>query len=381
MKNLKIFIIDTYYSELLESVSEKNQRISFAERQEFLIDLNFGTGSAYKTELEAMGHEIFFCVPNDFVGQSAWSRENLGKNLISLGWNFSAYLARLPFVERFLPMVRHAHFALLKQVQQFKPDVIFIQDINFVPPTLVKKLTNSSKLIVGEIASPLPPDKFLKKYDLILSALPPIVEQCKKLGIKSEWLPLGFDARNLKYFKNFEDREFEVAFIGSISNLQKKTIPMIKEASKSNLKLRIYGPKSNFEQLKSVSLEHLYHGEAWGKDMFRILGNTKLVINRHGEIAQSYAVNMRMYEATGMGAALLTDNEKGLPTLFEKELELLTYSSLLELFEKLQAIANKEIDLKVISQNGHQKTISTHTYRLRSEQLSEIIKATLGSQY
>jgi spore maturation protein CgeB len=42
--------------------------------------------------------------------------------------------------------------------------------------------------------------------------------------------------------------------------------------------------------------------------MFKILARSKIVINRHGTIAGNYAVNMRMYEATGSGAMLVTEN-------------------------------------------------------------------------
>ena len=51
-----------------------------------------------------------------------------------------------------------------------------------------------------------------------------------------------------------------------------------------------------------------HHGEAWGLDMYRVLARTQVAVNRHGDIAEGYANNMRLFEATGVGALLLTES-------------------------------------------------------------------------
>ena len=44
---------------------------------------------------------------------------------------------------------------------------------------------------------------------------------------------------------------------------------------------------------------------------------TRIVVNRHIDVAEGYANNMRLYEATGMGALLITDRGRNLGELFE----------------------------------------------------------------
>src|SRR5437764_8907748 len=68
-----------------------------------------------------------------------------------------------------------------------------------------------------------------------------------------------------------------------------------------------------------------YRGEAWGLDMYSVLAQSRITLNRHGEVAGGYAANMRMFEATGAGALLVTDSGKNLSELFEPGREVVTY--------------------------------------------------------
>ena len=60
-----------------------------------------------------------------------------------------------------------------------------------------------------------------------------------------------------------------------------------------------------------------HRGERWGVDMYDILSRTKISFNRHINVAEKNANNMRLYEATGMGSLLLTDKKDNLKKLFE----------------------------------------------------------------
>ena len=68
--------------------------------------------------------------------------------------------------------------------------------------------------------------------------------------------------------------------------------------------------------------------------MFEILLRTKISFNRHINVAENYANNMRLYEATGMGSLLLTDKKDNLENLFEIDKEIITYTSKEEALEK-----------------------------------------------
>ncbi len=52
-----------------------------------------------------------------------------------------------------------------------------------------------------------------------------------------------------------------------------------------------------------------------------------ITINRHIDVAENYANNMRLFEATGCGALLITDYKDNLNELFEIGEEIVAYRS------------------------------------------------------
>ena len=57
------------------------------------------------------------------------------------------------------------------------------------------------KLLVGQIACPLPPKSFIRPYDLIITSFPHFVDRLRKENISSEYLKIGFDERIIDYLK------------------------------------------------------------------------------------------------------------------------------------------------------------------------------------
>lgn len=58
-----------------------------------------------------------------------------------------------------------------------------------------------------------------------------------------------------------------------------------------------------------------YERELRGLDMYRVLARSRISVNRHIGIAEYYANNIRLYEATIMGALLLTYKKGNLKDL------------------------------------------------------------------
>ena len=109
--------------------------------------------------------------------------------------------------------------------------------------------------------------------------------------------------------------------------------------------------------------------------MYRVLSEARIVINRHGSIAGPYAVNMRMFEATGMGALLLTDNGEHLGDLFEPGVEAVSYDSARRLIDQLTHYLRNEDERSEIATAGQARTLRDHTYRQRMRELVELVDA------
>jgi hypothetical protein len=304
--------------------------------------------------------------------QDAWRNENGFSKSISAGWDYGPHIARVPGADNFVLLLNHLHSTIYEQVKSFKPDIVYVQDLNLIPPALIKKIREFTNLVVGEIASPLPPWRLIKSYDMVLSALQPMVAELKSKGMPAHWVPLGFDLRNWDDFKLADlNRSIDVSFVGSVSRLQKTTLPLIKRISESVENFSIYGPKESGNALAEAGLNDLYRGTAWASQMFEILASSKIVVNRHGEIAKGHATNMRMYESTGMGALLLTDATKNLEDLFRVNEEVVVYEDPDHAAESIAQLLENENDLQRIASLGQKRTHSEHTYAQRVQRMLE----------
>lgn len=376
-----VLVVDTYYINALARLGYDKK---FTEPKVYQHELarasefGFGTGGAYVRALRGQGWESSIIIPNSLALQDLWAQEHGLRRPISPEWNHMQILARPPMFRDVLKWVPHAHRILLQQVKEARPDVLLVQDINAVPPSLVRQFKKYAGVVIGEIASPPPPKAFLTCYDRIISALPSIVDTAISLGVQSTFVPLGFDKR-WATVSDTRDREIDVVFVGSFSRLQPTTAPLLRAIAEAVPTFRVYGTAKS-DVLREAGLEDFYHGPVWGQEMFELLGKSKIVINRHGTIAGPYAVNMRMYESTGSGAALVTEQKSNLGELFAVGEEVLGYSDIADAVQQTSDLLQNPDRLSQIARAGQNRTLSDHTYDNRAEQLIQIFETDLLSR-
>ena len=374
-----VLIVDTYYTDALHQLKAdhtfKGQK-TYEKELGRVSGYGFGTGGAYVRSLRALLWDASIIVPNSLGLQDLWASEHNKQRPITLGWEYMQVLARPPIARDLLKWIPHAHRILLQQVKEARPDVLLVQDINAIPPSLVQQLKKYVGTVIGEIASPLPPDAFVTCYDRIISALPSIVEKVRSLGVPSTFLPLGFDARWATQ-SDTKTREIDAVFVGSFTRLQPTTAPLLRAIAEAIPGFRVYGTAKP-DLLKDAGLTNYYHGPVWGSEMFSVLGNSKIVVNRHGTVAGPYAVNMRMYETTGSGAALITESKSNLQDLFDVGTEVMAYNGIDEAVEIAVSLLAEPDRLSALAQAGQQRTLRDHTYDRRAESLVEIFESDLA---
>ena len=108
--------------------------------------------------------------------------------------------------------------------------------------------------------------------------------------------------------------------------------------------------------------------------MYRVLARSQLTLNRHIDVSECYANNMRMYEATGMGAMLLTDNKTNLNELFNIGSECVAYDSIEEATELVRYYTDHPKEADAIARAGQARTLREHTYSHRMQELIHILK-------
>jgi spore maturation protein CgeB len=99
--------------------------------------------------------------------------------------------------------------------------------------------------------------------------------------------------------------------------------------------------------------------------MYKVLSNSRISLNTHIDVAGSFAANMRLFEATGVGSCLVTDYKSNLADFFKIDEEVVTYKSASECISKIKFLLSNENERKKIAIAGQKRTLSDHTYSNR----------------
>ncbi len=368
-------IVDTYYLQFLKSIYNKFpelSRKSYIEQRDFMMEQCFGTADFYSKSLMELGCECEEIIPNNDILQMKWASE-AGMQIEE---TFIERLAgRFPGIKRRVPSLSTPLKILKEQIKSKKPDILYMQDLSFCPPSFLMEIKQYVKLVVGQIACPLPPLNYLKPYDLILTSFPHYVRRFRDMGINSEYFKIAFDPSVLGRAGK-PDREYPCTFIGGISPAHKKGTALLEElARRVDIDFFGYGAEA-LEKDSPIIPRH--HGEVWGLDMYRALLSSRITINRHIDVAENNANNMRLYEATGCGALLITDQKENLSNLFETNKEVIAYSNTVELCDLVQYYLQNEQERQQIAMAGQKRTLNDHTYSQRMTDLIEIINTYLN---
>ena len=164
----------------------------------------------------------------------------------------------------------------------------------------------------------------------------------------------------------------DFSFVGGISRHHGGAIPLI-EHMVEQVGMRVFGYGA--EALPSSSpIRSSHGGEVWGLDMYRALARSRITLNRHINVAENNANNMRLYEATGVGTLLLTDLKDNLSDLFEVGREVLAYSSKEEAAEMVSHFIARPAEAQKIAAAGQARTLKEHTYFHRMQELVPLLK-------
>jgi hypothetical protein len=352
---MRILIVDTCYPAFLEAhyagLPELTE-LGYEEQWGALMDTCFGTFDAYSHHLAPLGHEAHEVVANCAPLQRAWAAEH--------------------------GVTGGETETLLAQVKAFEPDVVYVQNLHHLGDDVLASFRRIACLVVGQIASAPPGADRLRRFDLLLTSFPHFVERFRSLGVDSEYFRIGFDPRVAARLdhEGAPKQDYGAVFVGALNRLQHRRANgvLAKAARKVPIDFWGYGLRG-WPPWSPVRRRH--HGEAWGIDMYRILHASRIALNRHIGAAGAYANNMRLYEATGVGSMLLTDERVNLGELFEPGREVVTYRTADELADRARHYLEHEDERQAIATAGQRRTLRDHGYDTRMVELAALLEARL----
>jgi len=366
---VKILIVDHYYDRFLGEFYRRHPEVHAMDYSRHLACLmaeRFSTSDTYSWHFRQNGWEAEEIIANDGHLQAKWAKEN-GCRVLPLP-NLAANALNLVFSRDWRFKV------LLAQVRKAMPDVVLIQEQSILTDEVVEALKKISWLVVCQIASPLLKRRDYRHLDFILSCAPAIVRTFREQGLKVEHWNLGFDRRVLENLGPVE-KKIDLSFVGGISRHHSNRILLL-EALSSTFPLEWFGYGENLLK-PSSPLKKCWMGSAWGLDVYRILAASRMTFNSHIGIAGEYANNMRLFEATGSGACLVTDWKKNLCDFFEPDKEVVTYGSEGELLEKIRFLREHPMECRSIGEAGQKRTLACHGYDARIRELIGILEGYL----
>lgn len=368
---MKFFIINTDYIRFVTELYSTHPGLaeaSYEEQYRIRMESCFGTADFYSCNLQRLGHAAWDVIANLDCMQKKWAKEHHVQYADSQ-WRMRLRKGMIPWLYR--DQNAWLYPILAAQVKAYRPDVIYCMAIEAVGSEFLRSVQGYYKLAVGQhAATPLYID--FRGYDLILSSLPNQVDFFRQQGVKSELLRLGFEPRILDKISK-RPPQFDLAFVGGIGGIHQNGT-MILEALAKRFDLNIWGYGA--ERLDAASiLRRCHKGSAWGQAMYQILSDAKIVFNRHANLAdRDYANNMRLYEATGAGALLVTDARQNLSDMFDLGKEVVAYTDVDDCLEKVAYYLAHDEEREAIAQAGQRRTLHEHTWHHRMQELLNILE-------
>jgi spore maturation protein CgeB len=373
---MRVLVLDTYYEAFLAEHYRDRPGLEdqpYGDQLESLLERCFGTADGYTRHLRRLGHEAEDVIANCDPLQRRWATEHRLGACRWFGFDPAA-----PGLRGSLGR-RARRGTLLAQVEAFAPDIVYAQAPGALTPDELEQMRSAGASLVAQVGSLPPSEDALGDFDLLVTPVPSWARRFRERGWRTEVLPLAYyEAAGERLRESGVDpgadseREIDVSFVGGLgTTVHARRRRIIEEASRS-LPIEVWGYGD--EQLEPGSpIRH--RGEVWGLDMYSVLARSKIVVNVHGEVAEGQAANMRMFEATGMGALLLTDGGSNLADLFEPGREVVTFDDAEDLVAKARHYLANEDERRAIAAAGQERTLREHSYERRMGELEGLLRA------
>jgi len=264
--------------------------------------------------------------------------------------------------------------------------IIFSDNLFFINEKLIKvynKLTLSKIILLSGVS----PNLFLSKpqkecipyFDIIFISDPGHEMEWKDYGARNViCLPISAGCPNTfqKVAKNYNiRRKYDIVFIGRLdtgSNEHRIKILnfLIKEGV--NIKIWTWFLSNKFINKYPLLNKHVV-GSAYGKEMVKILSQSKIALNIH-DPSVPYGGNMRLFEIPATKSLQIAD--KCPQDWFKDGDEIVIYKNNQDLLQKINYFIDNDEERERIAKNGYEKLVRKHQYKHRAKKILESISKT-----
>jgi hypothetical protein len=323
-----------------------NSDITFEELRRLVIEDGYASAYILLPAVQHKSREVFYTLWNYERLQQLWAREN-GLKTTNIN------------------EIKKA------QIEHFKPDVFYnmspIYDGDFIYD-LFPKPSNVKYVCWNGVIEQRP--KTYPLYDAHFTLYKPFVDFWERLGLRafelqpgivSEWLGVNSPRDiDVLFYGQFAESFFlkRAALFEQIAVYAQSHRHNIRIHLQYELKKRIYakfGPLSikrtifPSQQVRAVSQPPLY-----GASLNEAIARSKIVINSFTDLNTNYKSNMRLFEAIGLGAFLISE-EGPYPPGFEPGVDFYTFTDFGSLKERIEYVLANWPEHQAIAQRTREK--------------------------
>jgi hypothetical protein len=352
---MKIVLLASYYKSYLDNFEQNHSldELDYQQHREKLLDDYFGAFVSYRNYFCERGHDCELLIDNDFSLQQKWLNEH--------HINMTA-----------TPKTKQK--VVMKQLELLEPDVLFVGSMfEYYGDFLRQVQSQITSNIFTWIACPFPANLDFQPVKCVLTSVP---EFLSGLSVPVEKLAAAFDAEIVKKMGDVK-KSIDVSFAGSLSFNHRYRKRTLEALCAEQIPLSIFGDVAKrrfFSWWGKEPLRGMAKPAVWGLDMYRTLAASRITLNLHIDVARNanFVGNMRMYEATGCGAMLLTDYQDGIESLFVPDKEIVTFRTIDELKEKVTYYLKHEEECRRIAEAGQKACLERHGYDRRIVEFEKI---------
>jgi spore maturation protein CgeB len=354
--------VTTYPTGVLRRHHEATPHLAahpYAEQNRAVLDLMHGWSDFIARRVVAAGHEARVIIANDGRARAQWAAEHG------------------------MPREATSNAVLVRQIAEFRPDVVFLEDSFSVSRDVVRAMREQGgvRAVVGWVGVVGREPDVVRDVDLIVTCAHAISESFRVKGARVATMRHAFEPAVLTRVRRPAER-FPVSFVGSLTGSMHASRLELLEAVAAVAPLTVYSDSLRpawstalRDVARAVARRHA--GHHWrllrsglrqrarpgvhGMEMFGVLQASDVSLNSHGD-AVAMAANMRLFEITGCGSCMLTDWKPDIADVFEPDREMLTFRSAAECAEKVTWLLDHPRERLAIAEAGRRRTLSDHTF-------------------
>ncbi|TLS36894.1 CgeB family protein [Pseudalkalibacillus caeni] len=282
---------------------------------------------------------------------------------------------------------------LIRKVSFFKPDIIITLRAAKLKKEIVERLKKFGIPIgIWLVDDPYNITNHIRKaapYDFVITQESSCVSAYNQANIKAIYLPLAVNPNFYHPIKDVPAKyKHDICFVGTGL---KNRIKLFDELTPflQNLDFIIIGPKwdslTNYNLLKAgiikksispTEVAKYYNGAKIVLNIHRDLND----INRNPELIPANTPNNRTFDIAACQAFQLADYRADIVNLYNIDKELITFSSVSDLKNKIDYYLKNDKLRNEIALNGYRRTKANHTYTIRMKELVQLLKSQIIKQ-